>query len=90
MSEEEDLGFKVVDRRLFNSDGSPRDDAPEQFETPVIAASSAHPVSDAPQDGLFSANAAAQLAPEPNAFADAENSAIEEEQEMTEFIQFSC
>ncbi len=87
MSEEQDKGFKVSDRRLFNPDGSPRDDAPEEKTTPVIS-QTAQPAPAVRPEEIYAANSAAQLAPEPSAFAEAENIADEAEQEMTEFIQF--
>lgn len=36
MAEETQSGFKVTDRRLFNADGSLRDDAPIPEPTPVV------------------------------------------------------
>jgi len=47
MAEDNQSGFKVTDRRLFNADGSVRDDAPVEDPTP-IAAQAAAPQPSAP------------------------------------------
>jgi hypothetical protein len=98
MSEEQVSGFKVSDRRKFNPDGSPREGAAEAAPTsapavpppPATAAqAAAAPQTSAqalrPED-VFST--AARPAPEPEPDAYAEPEAMDEESEMTEFMQF--
>lgn len=88
MSEEQEVGFKVSDRRKFNPDGSPRDLYEEEPPAPA-------PVAPPPQSAPAPAmrpeelySTAAQPALEPEPFVDAAAAEpMEEEQEMTEFMQ---
>lgn len=96
MSEEQVSGFKVSDRRKFNPDGSPRDGAaeaepvpapipPPQPVTTAQTAAVPQPPAFRPED-VFST--AARPAPEPEPSAYDELEAMDEEAEMTEFMQF--
>lgn len=91
MSEEQESGFKISDRRKFNPDGSPRDTYAEPEPAP-IAPPSMPPVTSAPQpqalrpEDVYSTAARQALEPEPSPFA--EPAPMEEEEEMTEFMQF--
>ncbi len=83
MSEEQEVGFKISDRRKFNPDGSPRDFSSEP--EPDVAAA---PPPPAPQQAvrpeeIYSTATQRALEPEPSPFADPEP----EEPEMTEFMQ---
>lgn len=92
MSEEQESGFKVSDRRKFNPDGSPRDvfsDAEPAAPPPVAAApqpSLPTPPQTARPEDVYSTAARQALESEPNSFA--EDELVEEEAEMTEFMQF--
>lgn len=93
MSEEQESGFKVSDRRKFNPDGSPRETftEPEAVAPPPAAAASAPPQQAPPQsirpEESYSTAARPALEPEAPAFAQ-EEEVFEEEAEMTEFMQF--
>ena len=52
MAEENPSAFKVTDRRLFNADGSLRDDAPIQEPTPVAEAIPQPIIASEPQPSL--------------------------------------
>jgi Domain of unknown function (DUF1844) len=90
MSEEQESGFKVSDRRKFNPDGSPRDTYSEPESAPAppppVAQAPAPPPQSAvrPED-VYSTAARQALEPEPQSFADPDP--MEEEAEMTEFMQ---
>ncbi len=90
MSEENEFGFKVSDRRLFKPDGTPRELEPE----PEPVAPPPAEVRTAPQtvirpEEIFSTQTAAQPAREPEPSPFAQPGAIEEEEpEMTDFMQF--
>lgn len=93
MSEEQESGFKVSDRRKFNPDGSPRETFTEPEAVappPVAAAPTPAPQSTAqtirPEETAYSTAARTALEPEATSFAEEE--AYEEEAEMTEFMQF--
>jgi hypothetical protein len=94
MSEEREVGFKVSDRRKFNPDGSPRDvfaeaepaPAPPPAPQPSAAAAAAPPPQAMRPEDVYSTAARPALEPEPNPFAEAEP--MEEEAEMTDFMQF--
>jgi len=49
MAEKKDSGFTVTDRRLFNSEGELRSDAPEEQEAPKPAPASAAPQAATPE-----------------------------------------
>ncbi|HEX4950360.1 MAG TPA: DUF1844 domain-containing protein [Blastocatellia bacterium] len=88
MSEERESGFKVSDRRKFNPDGSPREtfSEPEPAPPPVTAAP---PPQTSPQmrpEEVYSTAARTAREPEPNLSPEPE--ALDEEAEMTEFMQF--
>ncbi len=91
MSEEQESGFKISDRRKFNPDGSPRETYTEPEPAPAAAAPVA-PVASAPPpttvrpEDLYSTAARQALEPEPSPFADP--APMDEEEEMTEFMQF--
>ena len=91
MSEEQESGFKISDRRKFNPDGSPRETYAETEPAPVTLPIVA-PVAAAPQpqavrpEEVYSTAARQALEPEPSPFA--EPAPMEEEEEMTEFMQF--
>ncbi len=89
MSEEQESGFKISDRRKFNPDGSPRETYAEPEPTPVPPPSLPQ-VASAPQavrpEDVYSTAARQALEPEPSPFA--EPATMEEEEEMTEFMQF--
>ena len=83
MSEEQEVGFKISDRRKFNPDGSPRDFSPEP--EPIVVAD---PPPPAPKQAvrpeeIYSTATQRALEPEPSPFAEPEP----EEPEMTEFMQ---
>lgn len=84
MSEEQEVGFKVSDRRKFNPDGSPRDLYEEEAPAPAPVAPPA-PVSALRPEDSFST--AAQPAREPEPQPEADFAPMDEEQEMTEFMQ---
>lgn len=90
MSEEQEVGFKVSDRRKFNPDGSPRDFAPEP-EPVAQAASPAPPPPQPPPamrpEDVYSTAAQPAREPELSPFTDTETEAMGEEPEMTEFMQ---
>ncbi|MFN0087855.1 MAG: DUF1844 domain-containing protein [Blastocatellia bacterium] len=85
MAEENQTGFKVTDRRLFNADGSIRDDAPQEeppAPEPLPAISVAPP---APSAGVAAAPGAA-----PEAFAHPETPIVgEDPNEMPEQTMFT-
>lgn len=73
---EEQPNFKVTDRRLFNSDGSPRDLAPEEKPEPVAAVA---------QEAAAPAPAAEPEAqPEPEVPVSASETPAEAEEEFSE------
>ncbi len=86
MSQEQDIELKVTDRRLFNPDGSMRDNLPEPEPEPVVATPppAATPIR---QEEIFSTTSAAQPAPElsPEPIADFADDG--EEPEMTPFME---
>ncbi len=93
MSEEQESGFKISDRRKFNPDGSPRDTytepeaAPAALVTaPPVAAAAPPPQQVMRPEDVYSTAARQALEPEPSPFAEPE--AMGEEEEMTEFMQF--
>ncbi len=89
MSEEQESGFKISDRRKFNPDGSPRETytEPEPAPVPLAPAVAAAPPPQAvrPED-VYSTAARQALEPEPSPFA--EPDPMDEDAEMTEFMQF--
>ena len=93
MSEEQESGFKISDRRKFNPDGSPREGFAEPeavAPTPPVAAVPSPMPQAAPQavrpEDLYSTAARPALEPELNPIAEPEP--MDEEEEMTEFMQF--
>lgn len=86
MSEEQNSGFKVSDRRMFNPDGSVRENAPElepSAPEPIIPSSAAR------TDEIHSTAAQPDRESEPVTNSFEESPAIgEDEEEMTEFMQF--
>lgn len=84
MSQEQDIELKVTDRRLFNPDGSMRDNIPEPEPEPVVAAPPPAPVR---QEEIFSTGSAAQPAPEPVPDATMDFADEGEEPEMTPFME---
>ena len=90
MSEENEFGFKVSDRRLFKPDGTPRElePEPEPVAPPPTEIQTAPPTVIRPEE-IFSTQTAAQPAREPKVQQFAQAGAIEEEEpEMTDFMQF--
>lgn len=85
MAEEQEVGFKISDRRKFNPDGSPRDFSPEPepVAQPVATPPPAPQQTVRPED-LYSTAAQPAREPEPSPFDEA---AMGEEPEMTEFMQ---
>jgi hypothetical protein len=79
MSEEREVGFKISDRRMFNPDGTPRD---IQFEPEPAPPP---PPTVRPEE-IYSTAARPAREPEPSPLAEPEP--MEEEAEMTEFMQF--
>ncbi len=93
MSEEQESGFKISDRRKFNPDGSPRDTYTEPEAAPAapvtappVAAAAPPPQQVMRPEDVYSTAARQALEPEPSPFAKPE--AMGEEEEMTEFMQF--
>ncbi|MFN7926982.1 MAG: DUF1844 domain-containing protein [Blastocatellia bacterium] len=89
MSEEQEVGFKVSDRRKFNPDGTPRDLYEEEPPAPAAPAAPVAPPPPAPTvrpEEIYSTAAQPALEPAPPPFADAAEP-LEEEPEMTEFMQ---
>ena len=88
MSQEQDIELKVTDRRLFNPDGSMRDNIPEPEPEPVVAAPPPAPA-PAPvrQEEIFSTSSAAQPAPEPVPDSVVDFADDGEEPEMTPFME---
>ncbi len=87
MSDEQEVGFKISDRRKFNPDGSPRDYSSEPEPIAPPAAPPAQPSQPAvrPEDVYSTTAAQPALEREPSPFA--EDQQVEEEPEMTEFMQ---
>ena len=96
MSEEQEAGFKISDRRKFNPDGSPRDYTPEPeppppppqaAPPPQVTTQQAPPVMR-PEDVYSTTAAQPAFAREPELLADLQPAGeMEEEPEMTEFMQ---
>ncbi len=91
MAEDNQGGFKVTDRRLFNADGTLRDDAPVEEKTASIAAtpeapSTINPVSSQPRQQpaptASAASAASAATSASAASAPAEDQDVEHEQTM--------
>jgi hypothetical protein len=76
--DKEGTGFKVSDRRLFNPDGTLREEAPERQESPPAIT---------PEPVLGSSRAQAQRALEPEPVVESAESQ-EGEPEATEFMDF--
>ena len=92
MSEEQESGFKISDRRKFNPDGSPRESYAEPEPAPApppavppVASAPQQPQAIRPED-VFSTAARQALDPAPSPFAEPEP--MDEEEEMTEFMLF--
>jgi hypothetical protein len=96
MSEENSSGFKITDRRLFNADGSLRDDVIIEEEKPVPAPPPPPPPKPAPQFSAADLTGAAvprpptppppSPPPPPPAYAAQEAAAEPEQTEFTEFL----
>ena len=89
MSEEQESGFKVSDRRKFNPDGSIRDGFQEAEPAPAPVPQAAPPPPPSQHqvrpEEIFSTAAQPAREPEPSPFQEPEP--IEDEGEMTEFMQ---
>lgn len=91
MSEDQESGFKVSDRRKFNPDGSMREGFQESEPSPPPQP--AQPAAPPPPpaqhqvrpDEIFSTAAQPAREPEPSPYEESEP--IEDEGEMTEFMQ---
>jgi hypothetical protein len=84
MAEENQGGFKVTDRRLFNADGSLREDAQIEEAVASVAGASETPPIVSSVSTQFQQQAATAAAAEAHA---AEDSGVEQEQTMfTEFL----
>jgi hypothetical protein len=86
MSEEQEAGFKVSDRRMFNPDGSLRDFQIEPEPPPQPTPQAPPPPPAVRPEDVYSTAAQPAREAEPSPFAEA--APLEEEQEMTEFMQF--
>jgi hypothetical protein len=86
MSEEQESGFKISDRRKFNPDGSPRDTYSEPESAPASPPPAAPQSTAVRPEDVYSTAARQALEPEPQSYA--EPDPMDEEAEMTEFMQF--
>jgi hypothetical protein len=72
MTEREDTGFKVTDRRKYNPDGSPRESAELEAETVVTEAEAQTPIREPAANNVVSfPGEAARKQPEPSPQAEA-------------------
>jgi len=86
--DEEQPNFKVTDRRLFNSDGSPRDLPPEEKPEPQVSVAAEAATAAKPAETQVKTESAAAPEPEPHTEEEFTEADLEDARDPTSFVSF--
>ena len=86
--DEEQPNFKVTDRRLFNSDGSPRDLPPEEKPEPQVSVAAEAATAAKPAETQVKTEPAAAPEPEPHTEEEFTEADLEDARDPTSFVSF--